>query len=122
MPSQNKTIETFLSTLTSLKILSAEEIEAALDPLGGLDEAISDQLYISIYEQIGFQIGAKLSYAATENFIRANNSFLAEDAENRYFFIWAALQEMATLSGLDSARKLISVCPEDYQKLLWDNL
>ena len=83
----------FTNKLQELGYLNELEIEKALSSLAGVKGVVSDEFYISGYEELGWFLSNKLSLIQLKTFALENRDLLSDDRGDRYFFVQALVDQ-----------------------------
>ncbi len=106
----------FVLWLVSLPFFSAEDLEASLKELGGVDGIVEHSYYISAYEFLGCALVQKNSFECILEFLRSFESELSENPECLYYFV-ESIVDHSLVRG-DDIETLISAAPENYKTFL----
>jgi len=117
MQSDADYFKSFVSRLISLGILSQEAVDYFLLALGGVDEVIEDELYISACEELGRGISRNHDFRFVVKLFKENTALLIEKPEWLYYFVEAIIGVKSTIKDND-IKKLIELSPERYKPFL----
>ena len=106
----------FVLWLVSLPFFSAEDQEASLKELGGVDGIVENSYYISAYEFLGCALVQKNSFEHILEFLRAFELELSENPEYLYYFV-ESIVDHSLVRG-DDLEALISAAPDNYKTFL----
>ncbi|GGB10556.1 hypothetical protein GCM10011491_43100 [Brucella endophytica] len=111
MLSEDELFLNFVETIGKKLSISAEDVDGVFRYIGGVNGVVSERLFISAYESLGWFIAEKLNMEQLKDFIKKNRRMLGQHSDARYFFV-QALMDKSGVQGEDLTEILNDVPPE----------